>query len=82
MEKKQRIKLNTKEAAEYLGYTTKYIYKLVSLRKVPHHKPEGVRVYFFEDELEAHINRGRVLADYEAEESASNLYATMLSKGR
>lgn len=43
--------LTTAEASAYLGVSESYIYKLTSLKKIPHYKPNGKLVYFNRKEL-------------------------------
>ena len=38
--------LTTAEASAYLGLSESYIYKLTSLKQIPHYKPNGKLVYF------------------------------------
>jgi len=58
------------EAAEYTGYSPRYIYKLTSEKRIPHYKPQGGRVVFRLEDLEAFMLRGRVGADYELDAEA------------
>jgi len=62
---KSQKPLSIVEAAEYLGFSKTYLYKLVHLRKIPCYKPAGGRIYFKKDELEQFVFRGRKAADYE-----------------
>lgn len=43
--------LTTTEASAYLGLSESYIYKLTSLKQIPHYKPNGKLVYFNRKEL-------------------------------
>lgn len=43
--------LTTVEASAYLGISESYIYKLTSLKQIPHYKPNGKLVYFNRKEL-------------------------------
>lgn len=43
--------LTTAEASAYLGISESYIYKLTSLKQIPHYKPNGKLVYFNRKEL-------------------------------
>lgn len=43
--------LTTAEASAYLGISESYIYKLTSLKQIPHYKPNGKLVYFNRREL-------------------------------
>jgi excisionase family DNA binding protein len=65
--------LGVSEAAEVLGLSRAYIYKLVCLKKIPCYKPLGGRLFFRREELEEFIFRGRSAADYELQEEADQL---------
>lgn len=78
----KRRKMSVKEAAEYLGYTVSYMYKLNYTKQVPHHKPAGVNVYYFQDELDDFLDRGRVLTTYELEAAAANVISKMTVNSR
>lgn len=43
--------LTVSEASAYLGLSESYIYKLTSLKQIPHYKPNGKLVYFNRKEL-------------------------------
>ena len=49
--------LSVKEAAEYLGYTKTYLYKLIHHKQIPHYKPTGSKVVFKLEDLEAYAFR-------------------------
>ena len=72
MEMKQKP-LSVTEAATYTGLSKTYLYKLIHLKKIPHYKPTGGKVFFKQEELDAFIFRGRVSADYELREQAEQL---------
>lgn len=59
------------QAAEYTGFSTAYIYKLVHLKKIPHYKPEGGKVLFAPDDLKNFVYRNRQAAGYEIQEQAA-----------
>ena len=65
--------MSVAEAANFLGYSIAYLYKLVHQGKIPCYKPGGGRVFFKQPELEQFIFRGKKLADYELAERAENL---------
>jgi excisionase family DNA binding protein len=48
--------------AHYLNLKKAYIYKLVSLGKLPYYKPLGGKVYFKKSELEAFVLQNRLPA--------------------
>jgi len=70
-----RKPMNVSTAAEFLGFSKNYIYKLVHLGKIPCYKPEGGKVFFKQEELENFIFRNRVSADYELKDKAEQLLA-------
>ena len=45
--------LTVDEAADLLGYRKNYIYKLISMRKLPYYKPLHGKVIFNREELES-----------------------------
>jgi excisionase family DNA binding protein len=47
--------LNVDEAAQFTGYTKKYIYYLVETKKIPFHKPNNGRIFFSRKELETYL---------------------------
>jgi len=58
------------EAVAFTGLSRYYIYKLIHQKKIPHYKPNGGRVFFKQEELEAFIFRNRKGADYEGKRNA------------
>jgi excisionase family DNA binding protein len=65
--------LSIAEAASFTGLKPSYLYKLIHLKRIPHYKPTGGKVYFRREDLEAFIFRGRSSADYEVAEKADRL---------
>jgi len=65
--------LNADEAAEFLGYSKRYLYQLVHQKRLTYHKPTGGILFFKKQDLESFLNRGRVAADYEVKETAEKL---------
>ena len=61
----QKAALSVIEAAQYLNLKPSYVYKLISMRKLPCYRPMNGRVYFRPAELEAFLFRNRQAADYE-----------------
>jgi excisionase family DNA binding protein len=47
------------------GFSRYYIYKLIHLKKIPCYKPNGGRVFFKQEDLEAFIFRNQQAANYE-----------------
>jgi len=62
--------LTITQAAAYTGFSKAYIYKLASLKKIPHYKPENGKLIFSQLELEKFVFRNRQAADYELAERA------------
>lgn len=62
--------LTVEQAAEYMGFSKAYIYKLCHLNKLPHFKPEGGKILFSLDDLKAFCFRNRQAAEYELQEQA------------
>jgi excisionase family DNA binding protein len=66
MDHVQKVALTIDEAAVFLNLSKNYIYKLISLKKIPYYKPMAGRVFFKPSELESFLFRNRQSADYEA----------------
>ena len=67
--------LGVMEAADFTGYSQKYIYKLVHLGMVPYYKPTGGKIWFKREDLERFMFRERRAADYELREEAGRIMA-------
>lgn len=52
--------LNAKAAAQFLGITRGFLYKLTSERRIPFYKPVGKHIFFRMSELDAWVNAGRM----------------------
>jgi len=72
MPQNQRF-LTVKQTAEFLGFTEKYIRKLVFLKKIPYFKPLGGKILFDQEELEKLVRDSRVPSNSELAEKASAL---------
>jgi excisionase family DNA binding protein len=70
--------LTIQQAADFTGFSTAYIYKLVHLKKISCFKPEGGKILFSLDDLKAFVYRNRQAAGYEVQEQAD----AILSGGR
>jgi excisionase family DNA binding protein len=70
--------LTIQQAAEFTGFSTAYIYKLVHLKKISCYKPEGGKILFSPDDLKAFVYRNRQAAGYEVQEQAE----AILNRGR
>ncbi|MGB5873537.1 MAG: helix-turn-helix domain-containing protein [Bacteroidota bacterium] len=52
--------IRLEEAAEYLGVSKSYLYKLTSKSEIPHYKPNGKTIYFRREDLEKWALRRKV----------------------
>jgi len=64
--------LTLEEAADYLGFSKSYLYKLTSANKIPHFKPQGKRVYFAKGELNSWLSRNPVKTIGKIEQQADD----------
>ena len=55
LKKKQDQPLNFNQAAEYLGFSHSYLYKLTSRKIIPCHRPTGKVLFFSKAELDEWI---------------------------
>lgn len=62
--------LTFSEAVEYTGFTTSYLYKLMSQRIVPYYKPNGKSCFFDRAELENWMLSNRVTTNAELDSEA------------
>ncbi|HPQ79429.1 MAG TPA: helix-turn-helix domain-containing protein [Candidatus Dojkabacteria bacterium] len=62
--------LTSNEAAEYLGISKSYLYKLTMNQQIPHFKPLGKMCYFNRLELEQWIQQNRVTTMTEISQKA------------
>jgi excisionase family DNA binding protein len=69
------------EAAEYIGMSKSYLYKLTSAGRVPHYKPTGKMLFFDRAELQAWQRRNRVKSVEEVEREAAQT-VKHLNKGQ
>ena len=60
------------EAADYLGLSKSYLYKLTCSNKIPHYKPQGKRLYFAKSELDSWLLRNPVKTEAEVEQEADD----------
>lgn len=61
-----------KEAAQYLGLSESYFYKVLSGRKIAYHKPNGKLVYLHKADLDQFLTRNRHKTHDEIEAEAEN----------
>jgi excisionase family DNA binding protein len=68
------------EAATFTGLSKSYLYKLTAGKEVPHYKPTGKMCYFNRMELQAWLQKNRIITVEELEEQAA-AYALKAKKG-
>ena len=51
--------ITIKEAAEYLGYSVGYLYKLLSKKEIPFYQPTGSKILFDKNEIEKWVKNGK-----------------------
>ncbi|MGK9476717.1 helix-turn-helix domain-containing protein [Melioribacter sp. OK-6-Me] len=59
LRKKNDKPLNFNQAADYLGFSHSYLYKLTSRKKIPCHRPTGKMLFFSKAELDEWIFENR-----------------------
>ncbi len=70
----QKAVLNFDDACTYLDVSASHLYKLTSARQVPHFCPQGKKLYFNRQELEAWLQRNRQsTTDEQADEALENM---------
>ncbi len=57
--------LNAAEAANYLGIKKSYLYRLTSGKLIPHSKPNGKKIYFSVEDLNAWMMGNRIHTEEE-----------------
>ena len=70
--------LTSDEAAEYMGISKSYLYKLTMRKQIPHYKPMGKMCYFNRPELEQWLQSNRVST---ASEITQKAQAYCMKKG-
>ena len=64
--------LTIEEASELTGYKTSYLYKLTSLKDIPHSKPNGGSIFFEKEKLETWMLQNEIKSKEEMESEALN----------
>ena len=59
----QKTTLNFNEACKYLDVSPSHLYKLTSTKQIPHFCPQGKKLHFKREELDARLQRNRQTAD-------------------
>ena len=75
----QKEVLNFNEAAEYLELSVSHLYRLTSTKQIPHFCPQGKKLYFNRQELDAWLQRNRQTTTDEIERMATDY---IIKKGR
>jgi len=70
--------LTAKEAAEYIGASLNYFYKLTSNHRLPMYNPTGRKLLFKRCELQTWIEKSRVSTD---EELSAQAELELMKKG-
>ena len=52
--------LTVDDLIDYTDFSQKQIYKLTSTRAIPHYKPNGRKLFFKRNEVDAWITQGRI----------------------
>jgi excisionase family DNA binding protein len=65
--------ITVKQASSLLGFSEKYIRKLVFLKKIPYFKPLGGKILFDKDEIERLVRASRVASNNELADRADEL---------
>jgi excisionase family DNA binding protein len=71
--------LNFSEASRYLELSHSHLYKLTSSASVPYYKPNGKKLYFKREELDAWLLRNRSETQEEIDRKAADY---LISKGK
>ena len=64
--------LNFDEACKFLDVSPSHLYKLTSAKGIPHFCPQGKKLYFRRDELEAWLLRNRQPTAEEVQENPAD----------
>lgn len=64
--------LSFNDACKYLDISASHLYKLTSLKQIPHFCPQGKKLYFKPDELDEWLFRNRQETVQEIESAAAN----------
>ena len=69
----QKAVLTLSEAAEYCGFSRRYLLKLIGLRKLPAYKPGGKAIFLRRDELESWLCSNRISTAAELDTEARRI---------
>jgi len=76
----QKSVLTFDEVARFTGLSKSYLYKLTSMGKIPHYKPNGKQLYFERAQVEAWLMQNPIKTAQEIEQDATN-YVVLGKKG-
>ncbi len=65
--------LNFNDTCKYLDVSESHLYKLTSTKQIPHFCPQGKKLYFKREELDAWLQRNRQTSNEEIEKSVDEL---------
>lgn len=68
----EKVFLSATEAAEYMGITMSYLYKLTHLKMIPYTRPFGKKIYFEREALDAILRSNPVRTEEEVSEMAQS----------
>jgi len=68
----QKAVLNFSEVCKYLDVSPSHLYKLTSQKQIPHFCPQGKKLYFRRDEIDAWLQRNRQSAADEIDKMATD----------
>ena len=67
----QKTVLNFNDTCTYLDVSPSHLYKLTSTKQIPHFCPQGKKLYFKREEMDAWLQRNRQSTAAEIEQQAS-----------
>lgn len=67
-----KISLNIDEVALYTGFSKLYLYKLTSKKAIPYYSPNGKKIFFKKDEIDAWLLDNRHATKNELEQEGLN----------
>lgn len=73
----QKAVLTLTEAANYCGYSRRYLQKLIALRRIPAYKPGGKAIFLRRDELEQWLTSNRIATSAELDAQACRISKRM-----
>jgi excisionase family DNA binding protein len=77
----QKSVLTFDEVCRFTGLSKSYLYKLTSLNKIPHFKPNGKMIYFERQAVEAWLMQNPIKTANEIEQQAANYVVLGKVKG-